>query len=137
MHDGGTHLNLYINDVLVCNSTQIYGKGAGSHAKMESMQAMGPMQPKPISAPAPVPAESEDVDAPLAPQATDSLEKRDRVFGGDHITHPGVCTDFGEVRVGDVVRTESFYDFDIHTMMTHRGRPEKIMGNMRVFMGPM
>lgn len=129
MHDGGTHLNLYINDRLICNSTQFYGKGAG-HANMAGMESM---KPKPRPAPASIEIMPPDV------ESASDLEKRDGpgVFGGDHITAPGVCTDFGEVRVGDIVRTESYYDFDIHKMMTHKGAPERIMGNMRVFMGPL
>jgi hypothetical protein len=56
-------------------------------------------------------------------------------FGGDHIESPGACTDFGEVRAGDQMTTRAFYDMTIHKGMTHKGEEEKVMGNMRVFIG--
>jgi hypothetical protein len=57
-------------------------------------------------------------------------------FGGDHIESPGACTDFGDIRKGDVMTTKAFYDMTVHRPMTHKGEEEKIMGNMRVFIGP-
>ena len=33
--------------------------------------------------------------------------------------------------------TRAFYDMTIHRPMTHKGEEEKVMGNMRVFIGPL
>jgi len=57
-------------------------------------------------------------------------------FGGDHIESPGACTDFGDIRKGDAMTTKAFYDMFAHKGMTHKGEEEKVMGNMRVFIGP-
>jgi hypothetical protein len=58
-------------------------------------------------------------------------------FGGAHISDPGACTDFGTVSKGDNVSSHAYYDMSKHAAMTHGGKPERIMGNMRVYMGPM
>lgn len=58
------------------------------------------------------------------------------LFGGDHIESPGACTDFGDIKMGDVMTTRAYYDTTIHKLMTHKGEKEKVMGNMRVFIGP-
>jgi hypothetical protein len=57
-------------------------------------------------------------------------------FGGDHIESPGSCTNFGDIRAGDVMTTRAFYDMNVHRPMTHKGEQEMAMGNMRVFIGP-
>jgi hypothetical protein len=57
-------------------------------------------------------------------------------FGGEHISNPGACTDFGEIKRGDVLTSEAVYDMGLHKTMTHEGKEERLMGNMRVYMGP-
>jgi len=57
-------------------------------------------------------------------------------FGGDHIERPGACTDFGDIKRGDMMTTRAYYDMINHKPMTHKGEEERVMGNMRVFIGP-
>jgi hypothetical protein len=56
---------------------------------------------------------------------------------GLHISDPGACTDFATVRKGDNVTSRAYYDMGKHQMQMHAGKAERIMGNMRVYMGPM
>ena len=130
-------MNLYINDRLVCNSTQFYAK-YHRHAMPQSI-AMANMPPPgsnyntqeyPLNI-------QQEAGGNIQPEPVNKRENMPGTFGGDHFVAPGVCPDFGEIRVGDIMRTESFYDFNIHNMMTHEGVPEKIMGNMRVYTGPL
>ena len=59
-------------------------------------------------------------------------------MGGDvHLSDPGACLDFGEVKVGDVLTAKAFYDTDKYAGMSHNGEEEDIVGNMRVYMGLM
>jgi hypothetical protein len=106
MHDGGTNMNLYVNGDLVCNSTMFYSKSPASEASMGSMTGM------------------------------DGESHESATFGGDHIANPGACTDFGSIKEGDVLTSEALYDMISHTAMTHEGKAERLMGNMRVYMGP-
>jgi hypothetical protein len=104
MHDGGTNMNLYINNNMVCNSTMFYTAGmTPSHGDMNMRRSTLDVQPS---------------------------------FGGDHISSPGACTDFGEIKLGDVLTSEAVYDMTIHKTQTHDGKQERLMGNMRVYMGP-
>lgn len=53
-----------------------------------------------------------------------------------HISDPGVCFDFGSVKAGDGMYTKVFYDTDKYPLHSHGGVREKLMGIMRVFVGP-
>ncbi|RDI86870.1 hypothetical protein Vi05172_g3082 [Venturia inaequalis] len=53
-----------------------------------------------------------------------------------HISDPGVCFDFGSVKAGDGMYTRVFYDTDKYPLHSHGGVREKLMGIMRVFVGP-
>src|ERR1700759_1733439 len=106
MHDGGTHMNLYINGKVVCNSTMFYNKGSTSDMSGGNITGIG------------------------------EHSHGATTFGGDHISNPGACTDFGTIKKGDVMTTDAIYDLKEHTIMTHEGKPERLMGNMRVYMGP-
>jgi hypothetical protein len=55
---------------------------------------------------------------------------------GEHISDPGACTDFGTVAPGDKLSAEAWYDSNKHPLMTHNGARERLMGNMRVYIGP-
>lgn len=54
----------------------------------------------------------------------------------DHIEAPGACTDFGTLTAGQYIRATAQYDATIHKLMVHNGEREKLMGNMRVYVGP-
>jgi len=54
----------------------------------------------------------------------------------DHISDPGACTDFGEIKTGESMTGEAVYDGSKHGLMKHNGKLEKLMGNMRVYVGP-
>jgi hypothetical protein len=110
MHDGGTHVELYINDQLACSSRMYYnarpGYGSGplvhGHAGETSWSALG------------------------------NHEK----FGGKHISDPGHCTSFGRVEQGDVMHIQAYYNTAEYNVMSHKGKMEQQMGILRVFIGP-
>lgn len=56
---------------------------------------------------------------------------------GEHISDPGACTDFGTVSLGDKINAEAHYDATKHPLMVHNGKKEALMGNMRVYIGPL
>jgi len=65
-------------------------------------------------------------------------KNRKRQHGGHgvmHISDPGACTDFGEVKTGDRLTAEAWYDADKYGLMNHNGKNENLMGNMRVYVG--
>jgi len=56
--------------------------------------------------------------------------------GAMHISDPGACTDFGEVKAGDRLTAEAWYDADKYGLMKNpQGKNENLMGNMRVYIG--
>jgi hypothetical protein len=72
MHDGGTDMELFVNDKMVCKSIMHYNAREGyKAANGTSMKGMH--------------------------HGDDS---------GIHISDPGACTDFGEVKKGDKLRAE-------------------------------
>jgi hypothetical protein len=115
MHDGGTDIKLWINDKLVCKSMMRYGGRAGYTANST---------------------------APVTPAPSHGHTRRDDPgHGGSkskslHISDPGLCENFGKVKKGDVMRIEAAYDSDKYPLMTHNGKRENLMGNMRVYIGP-
>ncbi|QDS78107.1 hypothetical protein FKW77_004136 [Venturia effusa] len=128
MHDGGTDMQLFVENSIagrsgkmVCKSVMHYGEPAagGSMAGMnmgESKAAGG--------------------------HAGGHGHSRRDGHGGhgdpaDHIQAPGACTDFGELKAGQYIRATANYDATIHKLMVHNGQREKLMGNMRVYVGPM
>jgi len=125
MHDGGTDMQLFVENSMVtspgaqyvCKSVMHYdAKPAAGTASMEGM-AMG-----------------------AGATGGHGHSRRDGHGGhgapGDHITAPGACTDFGEVKVGQYLRATAQYDATLHPLMVHNGKREKLMGNMRVYIGP-
>jgi len=108
MHDGGTHMDLKVNNRVVCKSVMHYGQRAGyGGGGMEGM--------------------------------SHKLKKRQHAHGsgpGKHISDPGACTDFGTVRTGERLSATAYYDANQHGLMQHNGKAEKLMGNMRVYIGP-
>jgi hypothetical protein len=117
MHDGGTDMRLFVNSKMVCKSVMHYntrvGYGAGGAAA--SGGAMAGM--------------------------SHGHSRRDghggHGGGMDHISDPGACTDFGTLAKGDRLTSEAWYDANQHPLMVHNGKKENLMGNMRVYIGPM
>jgi hypothetical protein len=107
MHDGGTNLALYINNKLACDSAQFYNRN-GTVVK--------------------------------AIKGTKELAARDGPghggFDGEHIISPGACVDYGTIKKGDVLKSQSYYDFDQFKTMAHNGKNEALMGNCRIYIGP-
>jgi hypothetical protein len=120
MHDGGINMNLFINNNLTCNSTMFYERGATPAMSGSMSSGMGPKSGHSRVRRNPSPQEHSHASS----------------FGGDHIDKPGACTDFGEIKRGDLMSADAVYDMTQHTAMTHEGKPERLMGNMRVYMGP-
>jgi len=110
MHDGGTHMDLKVSGRVVCKSVMHYGVRAGYAGASGKMAGM-----------------------------SHKLAKRQHAHGsgpGKHISDPGACTDFGTVRTGDRLTATAYYDANQHGLMMHNGKAEKLMGNMRVYIGP-
>jgi hypothetical protein len=113
MHDGGTKVELYINEQLACMSRMYYnarpGYGAGvmQHGHSRSIEASNDG-----------PAHGHDP------------------FGAQHISDPGQCTNFGRVNQGDKMHVKAYYNTKEYNVMSHQGKVEEQMGIMRVYIGP-
>ena len=108
-------MDLAVNGKVVCDSQMFYGQRQGYTAAKAA-------------------AAGGHAHARRSPQMSSG---GDAAFGGLHISDPGACTDFATVRKGDNVTSRAYYDMNKHATMMHAGKAERIMGNMRVYMGPM
>ncbi|TID22335.1 hypothetical protein E2P81_ATG11437 [Venturia nashicola] len=132
MHDGGTDMQLFVESSMVgrsgkmvCKSVMHYGEPAAAGAKgMEGMDM----------------DEKKTAGASGHAAGGHGHSRRDGHGGhgdpSDHIQAPGACTDFGTVSAGQYIRATAQYDATIHKLMVHNGQREKLMGNMRVYVGP-
>jgi hypothetical protein len=114
MHDGGTRVDLYINDRLACSSRMYYNArpGYGSGPLVHDHASQWDLPP-PANGPS-----------------------RHQNFGGKHISDPGHCTSFGRVQRGDRMYISAYYDTAEYNVMKHNGKMEEQMGILRVFIGP-
>jgi len=129
MHDGGDNMTLFVSGKAVCKSIMHYSASsarsapAAKGAKGAKGGAMAGMSHGRRS-------------------SQHGLVRRDGgphgggMDGAEHITAPGACTDFGSVRSGDRLTATAYYDAIKHKLMVHNGAKEKLMGNMRVYVGP-
>ncbi|KAF1991696.1 hypothetical protein K402DRAFT_400397 [Aulographum hederae CBS 113979] len=130
MHDGGTDVKLFINDVEVCKSIMTYNSRPGynvtasAHDDMEGMEGMEGMDGMDM-----------EEEGEAGHSHGGKLAKRDGE-GEWHISDPGWCENFGEIKKGDKMRIEAAYDADKYGLMTHNGEAERLMGIMRVYIGP-
>ena len=53
-----------------------------------------------------------------------------------HISDPGLCENFGSLKKGDAMTIKVTYDTTKYPLMKHNGNAERLMGNMRVYIGP-
>lgn len=128
MHDAGTDMQLFVESSMlgrtgkmVCKSVMHYGEPAAPGAA-----AAAPMA---------------GMEAGHGHAAGGHGHSRRDGHGGhgdpaDHIQAPGACTDFGSVSANQYIRATAQYDATIHKLMVHNGQREKLMGNMRVYIGP-
>jgi len=117
MHDGGTDIQLYVNKNLVCKSVMRYGGRPGYGGNSTSTDVAKPAM------------------------GGHSHSKRDGPHGGAmsdalHISDPGLCENFGAVKKGDAMTIKVTYDTTKYPLMMHNGNAERLMGNMRVYIGP-
>jgi len=114
MHDGGTDMRLFVNGNLVCKSIMHYNARPGyspKGAEMGGMEGMGH-------------------------GGAAAASGGGHAHGGmAHISDPGACTNFGEVKRGDRMTAEAWYDAVKYPLMEHNGKKENLMGNMRVYIG--
>ena len=115
MHDGGTHMGLYINEKLICNSVMHYGGRSG----WGGGNSVGGSAPTAHSSSAPSRARRDE------PGIKNQL----------HISDQGMCSNFGRIEKGDKMRIEAFYNTTKYSLLMHNGSPEALMGNMRVYIG--
>lgn len=112
MHDGGDTMDLKINSKTMCQSKMHYnaraGYAPGGAAKAAGGHAHGRRDGGPHAG----------------------------MDGMEHISDPGACTDFGTVKSGDRLSAVAYYDANKYPLMVHNGKKEKLMGNMRVYVGP-
>jgi len=116
MHDGGTNVDLYINDKMVCSSRMYYNARPGYGSYLASPHGHSKAKRR------------------------NSFSRRDSpakgVFGGKHISDPGHCTSFGRVEKGDRMHVKAYYNTKEYEVMNHKGKTEEQMGILRVFIGP-
>jgi len=118
MHNGGTHVDLYVNNKMVCSSRMHYNARPGYGNSGGSARHHG-----------------------RAVQATKMLAARDGgphhgAFGDKDISDPGHCTSFGRVEKGDRMYIRAYYNTTEYDVMSHKGKVEEQMGILRVFVGP-
>jgi hypothetical protein len=117
MHDGGTDMQLFVGNRMVCKSIMHYS-GAPKQAEGASMDGMAGM--------------SHGSTGGSHGHKTRGLSKRDGGghggHGGSHISAPGACTDFGSVKSGDSMKAVANYDATKHVLMEMNGKKEKLMG---------
>lgn len=119
---------------MVCKSVMHYGEKAEGGKEMAGMDMGQETAEKPAKATAAGTAAS-------GHSAGGHGHSRRDGHGGhgdpsDHIVAPGACTDFGSVTAGNYLRATAQYDAINHKLMVHNGAREKLMGNMRVYVGP-
>jgi hypothetical protein len=111
MHDGGDNMSLKVSSSVVCKSVMHYNARAGytpgGAAKPMAGHAHGRRDGGPHAG----------------------------MDGMEHISDPGACTDFGSVKMGDRLSAVAYYDAQKHKLMVHNGKMERLMGNMRVYIG--
>jgi hypothetical protein len=115
MHDGGTDTRLYINEKLICMSIMHYG-GRSGYGGGNFVGASTP-----------------STHSPSAPSRAHRDEPGSKIQL--HISDQGMCSNFGRVEKGDKMRIEAFYNTTKYSLLTHKGKPEALMGNMRVYIG--
>jgi hypothetical protein len=165
MHDGGTHIDLIINDRIACTSRMYYGTRPGYGAPTTDHGHQNQVnKPKTISYPQPINNPQQNKNAPrptswiptprivaeisdskietqaLTLQRRSDLARRDgpshMSFGGVHLSAPGHCTSFGRVEEGDKMYVVAHYNTTSNQQMTHNGQVEDNMGIIRVYIGP-
>jgi hypothetical protein len=124
MHDGGTDMQLFVGNRMVCKSIMHYSGGPkAAGGNMQGMSHGGGNEM-----------------AGMSHGHKRALNRRDGGghggHGGAHISAPGACTDFGSVKMGDSLKAVAHYDATKHVLMEMNGKKEKLMGNMRVYIGP-
>jgi len=151
MHDGGTDMRLMVNSKVVCKSVMHYNtrEGYGKDVKAKASKAAPAAADASAEEAAPEEAPAKSA-APKKAKSAGSMagmshghDRRDGHGGhggGDmkmeHISDPGACTDFGDIKKGDRLTSEAWYDAVKHPLMVHNGKKENLMGNMRVYVGP-
>jgi hypothetical protein len=116
MHDGGTNVDLYINDKIVCSSRMFYNARPGYGSVIAPPQHGHSAKQR------------QTLDTNDAPSSMH--------FGGKHISDPGHCTSFGHVEQGDRMSVVAYYNTTEYNVMDHQGKVEEQMGILRVFIGP-
>jgi hypothetical protein len=110
MHDGGTHVGLYINDQLACSSRMYHNARPGYGSGPLGHGHAGEINWSPLG----------------------NHEK----VGGNHISDPGHCPSFGRVEQGDMMHVQAYYNTAEDNVMSHTGKMEEQMGILRVFIWP-
>jgi hypothetical protein len=115
MHDGGTHVDLYVNDTMVCSSRMYYNARPGYGSSLAPQHGHNAKEKRSLAT---------------------SDKPSSQVFGGKHISDPGQCTSFGRVEKGDRMHVVAYYNTAEYNVMNHEGKMEEQMGILRVFVGP-
>ncbi|KAF1812361.1 hypothetical protein P152DRAFT_482383 [Eremomyces bilateralis CBS 781.70] len=124
VHDGGTHTILYVDGKEACKSVMLYGRRPGfSEAGSEGAGATE------------TPAAGHDAGAHEHRRDLVARQGHGGHAGSLHISDSSTCVDFGDVRSGQKMHVEAFYDSDKYPLMEHNGEKEKLMGIMRVYVG--
>jgi len=111
MHDGGDNMSLKVGNSVVCKSVMHYNARPGYTPDKAASGGHGHSR-------------------------RDGGPHAGGNDGMAHISDPGACTDFGTVKSGDRLSAVAYYDANKYPLMVHNGKKEKLMGNMRVYVGP-
>lgn len=118
LHDGGTNVNIYLNDKVMCDSKAEYEGGMGD---------MGAAAAPAAAAPAPA--------APAPAKGMAGMKGMVRRDGGPHkpgevhIKQMSTCSALGPLKKGDTVFIDANYDFQKFAgMKSNKGSYSDVMG---------
>lgn len=119
LHDGGTNVNIYLNNNVMCNSKAEYDSGMGDMGGMAA-----PAAPAPAKA---APAKGMEGMAGMK-----GMVRRDggpHKAGEAHIKQMGTCSALGPVKKGDAIFIDANYDFQKYAgMKSSKGSYTDVMG---------
>lgn len=121
LHDGGTNVNIYLNNNVMCNSKAEYEGGMGD---------MGAMAPAAAPAKAKAtPAKAGGMEGMAGMKGVVRRDGGPHKSGEAHIKQMGTCSALGPLKKGDTIFIDANYDFGKFAgMKSKAGAYTEVMG---------
>jgi hypothetical protein len=136
LHDGGTNVNVYQNNKVICNSRAEYEGGNGSpHAPSTAAPAAGAAPAKPAGAAPAKPAKQAGGMAGMQHSHGRRDGPHNANDGMAHIKQMSTCSAMGPVKKGDTIFIDANYDFGKYMgMKKNTGGYSDVMGIAILYM---